>query len=94
MAGFHAAPARWARATTAAAFKRSMEARVVAYVLTDRDNPSSILASIAGARDNLRLARPVVPREVWELCNELWISLSPVTATVGPRDNVCAGSSG
>ena len=30
--------------TSAAAFKRSVEARVVAYVLTDRDNPSSILA--------------------------------------------------
>ena len=30
-----------------------------------------------GARDNLRVARPVVPREVWELINELWLALSP-----------------
>ncbi len=67
-------------------FRRSAEARVVAYVLTDRDNPSSILASIDGARDNLRRARPVVPREVWELCNELWIALSPATNGVGARD--------
>ncbi len=66
--------------------RRSVEARVVAYVLTDRDNPSSILASIEGARDNLRRARPVVPREVWELCNELWIALSPATNGVGARD--------
>jgi uncharacterized alpha-E superfamily protein/transglutaminase-like putative cysteine protease len=65
---------------------RSMEARVIAYVLTDRDNPSSILASIAGARDNLRRARPVVPREVWELCNELWVALSPAAAGVTARD--------
>jgi len=65
---------------------RTVEGRVVAYVLTDRDNPSSILASVAGARDNLRRARPVVPREVWELCNELWISLNPAATNVGPRD--------
>jgi uncharacterized alpha-E superfamily protein/transglutaminase-like putative cysteine protease len=66
--------------------RRSVEERVVAYVLTDRDNPSSILASIEGARDNLRRARPVVPREVWELGNELWIALSPATNGVGARD--------
>jgi len=66
--------------------KRSVEARVVAYVLTDRDNPSSILTSIAGARDNLRRARPVVPREVWELCNELWLALSPDATIVAARD--------
>ncbi len=66
--------------------KRSVEARVAAYVLTDRDNPSSILASIAGARENLRRARPVVPREVWELCNELWLALSPEANSVAARD--------
>jgi len=66
--------------------RRSVEADVVAFVLTDRDNPSSILASIEGARDNLRRARPVVPREVWEMCNELWIALSPAANNVGPRD--------
>ncbi|HVA02784.1 MAG TPA: alpha-E domain-containing protein [Acidimicrobiales bacterium] len=86
MAAFHERNSQLGSGTTAAAFKRSVEARVVAFVLSDRDNPSSILASIAGARDNLRLARPVVPREVWELCNELWISLSPVAANVGARD--------
>ncbi len=37
------------------------EGRIVAFVLTDRSNPSSIASSIAGARANLRLARPVVP---------------------------------
>jgi len=86
MAGYQERNSQLGSGTSAAAFKRSVEARVVAYVLTDRDNPSSVLASIAGARDNLRLARPVVPREVWELCNELWISLSPASITIGARD--------
>jgi uncharacterized alpha-E superfamily protein/transglutaminase-like putative cysteine protease len=66
--------------------KWEAEARVIAFVLTDRDNPSSILASIASARANLRHARPVVPREVWELCNELWLAVSPEAKSVESRD--------
>jgi uncharacterized alpha-E superfamily protein/transglutaminase-like putative cysteine protease len=66
--------------------KRSVEAQVIAFVLTDRDNPSSILASIAAARANLRQARPVVPREVWELCNELWFALNANAGRVDARD--------
>ncbi len=66
--------------------RRSFESRVVGFVLTDLDNPSSILASISGARANLRDARPVVPREVWELCNELWLALSGTATNIEPRD--------
>ncbi len=55
---------------------RISEATVVEFVVTDRDNPSSIVNALAGARDNLRVARPVVPREVWELINDLWLDLS------------------
>jgi uncharacterized alpha-E superfamily protein/transglutaminase-like putative cysteine protease len=66
--------------------KRAVEGKVIAFVLTDRDNPSSILASVAGARNNLRHARPVVPREVWELCNELWLALNADLRNVESRD--------
>ena len=52
------------------------EAAVVAFVVTDRDNRSSIVNALSSARDNLRVARPVVPREVWELINDLWRALS------------------
>src|SRR5580704_15721935 len=75
-----------AGASSASGSKREAEARVIAFVLTDRDNPSSILASIANARANLRHARPVVPREVWELCNELWLAVSPEAKNVESRD--------
>lgn len=43
---------------------RVSEATVVGFVVTDRDNPSSIINALAVARDNLRVARPVVPRGV------------------------------
>ncbi len=55
---------------------RINEAAVVGFVVTDRNNPSSIVNALALARDNLRVARPVVPREVWELINDLWHGLS------------------
>ena len=61
------------------------EGQVVDFVLVDRDNPASILSSIAAARANLRRARPVVPREVWELCNELWMASSLDAHHVGNR---------
>jgi len=71
---------------TASASSPAREGHVIAFMLTDRDNPSSIVASLAGARANLRLARPVVPREVWELCNELWVALGSDARQVGARD--------
>jgi transglutaminase-like putative cysteine protease/uncharacterized alpha-E superfamily protein len=66
-----------AELTTAARLvPRVSEATVVKFVVTDRDNPSSIMNAVEAARDNLRVARPVVPREVWELINDLWLDLS------------------
>jgi uncharacterized alpha-E superfamily protein/transglutaminase-like putative cysteine protease len=56
--------------------QRVSEATVVRFVVSDRDNPSSIVNALEAARDNLRVARPVVPREVWELINDLWLDLS------------------
>lgn len=50
------------------------EADVVEFVLHHDENPASILASLAAARSNLRTARPIVPREAWEVCNELWLT--------------------
>jgi uncharacterized alpha-E superfamily protein len=52
------------------------EEDVVEFILHSKDNPSSILAAIAVARENLRTARPVVPREAWEACNNLWLACS------------------
>jgi uncharacterized alpha-E superfamily protein/transglutaminase-like putative cysteine protease len=47
------------------------EVDVIDYLLVDPGNASSVLAALTTARDDLRLARAVVPREAWEMCNEL-----------------------
>jgi transglutaminase-like putative cysteine protease/uncharacterized alpha-E superfamily protein len=44
------------------------------------------MASIYNLRRNLRQARPVAPREVWELSNELWASLKNSEAEVHTRN--------
>jgi len=55
---------------------RAAEEDVVEFLLHGEDNGTSILASLTAARVNLRTARPVVPREAWEACNNLWLDSS------------------
>jgi len=54
--------------------------RVVDYLLRDRDNPSSVMATIDAARTNARLVRTALTREVWEATNECWIFLTDLLA--------------
>ena len=49
------------------------EATVVKFLINDREHPSSIIASLAAARENLRTTRDIVPREAWEQINSLYI---------------------
>jgi uncharacterized alpha-E superfamily protein len=45
----------------------------------DRDNESSLLASLSFARDNARQVREALSNEVWENLNRLYLRLAPVT---------------
>ena len=47
------------------------ESSVVRFLVADEENPGSILCSVAGARENLRTTREVLPREVWQAVNDL-----------------------
>jgi uncharacterized alpha-E superfamily protein len=47
------------------------EERVIRFLAADRDNPGSIAASIAAAHANLRQTRAILPRESWEVLNQL-----------------------
>jgi uncharacterized alpha-E superfamily protein len=58
---------------------------VIEFLLHSEENPSSILAVVSAARENLRTARPVVPREAWEAINNLWLACSDELGEAGGR---------
>lgn len=58
------------------------ERRTLRFLIGEPKNGSSILSSLAGARDNCRTIRDIVPRESWEDINELYLHA---------KDNLQAG---
>ncbi len=50
-------------------------ARIMAFLLSDRANAASVINLVKMARDNARLVRTALTREVWEAINESWIAL-------------------
>lgn len=48
---------------------------IVNFLLRDRTNPSSVMSVIGAARNNARMVRTALTREVWEAVNECWITL-------------------
>jgi uncharacterized alpha-E superfamily protein len=49
------------------------ELSAIKFLLSDRENPGSILSSLSFAREDLRTTRDVVPREAWEQVNDLYL---------------------
>ncbi len=50
-------------------------ARVIAFLISDRTNPASIINLAKTARDNARLVRTALTKEVWEAINDSWLTL-------------------
>ena len=53
---------------------------VVDFLLRDPENPSSVISNMRRARDNARLVRTALTREVWESTNEAWITIKGLLA--------------
>jgi uncharacterized alpha-E superfamily protein len=49
------------------------EAEIMRFLIQDERNPSSIVASIHNARENTRTFREVLPMEIWERINALYL---------------------
>ena len=60
---------------------------VIDFMLRDRSNPSSVISLVESARNNARVVRTALTREVWEATNETWLSLKDVLSEpVTPRN--------
>ena len=46
---------------------------MIDFLFAGDDNPSSLLNSIKGARENARMTRTALTRDVWEAINETWL---------------------
>lgn len=54
------------------------------FLLRDPTNPSSVMSSIAAARQNARLVRTAITREVWETVNDTFMMLKQALARPVP----------
>jgi len=54
-------------------FQQGDERNVVKFLLADQANHSSMLSSLAMARENARTAREILPSEAWEAINDLYL---------------------
>src|SRR3984957_10315630 len=62
------------------------EENVVGFLTVDADNPSSVVASLARARANLRVTRTVLPQSSWEVLNGLFLwAVDTAPQAVGRR---------
>lgn len=53
--------------------RRSTELDIVRFLVADALNPGSVVSGIGAARENLRSAREVLPREAWQAVNDLFL---------------------
>jgi len=57
-------------------YERPNEAQVLQFLCGDRRYGSSIISSLANARENLRTTREILPREIWEEVNQLYLDIA------------------
>jgi uncharacterized alpha-E superfamily protein len=74
-----------AETSFAARYRKADEKSVLAFLITDRENPGSIVSSVAYARENFRTTRDVLPREAWESINSLYLFSRDNMARQVPR---------
>ncbi|MDM7862116.1 alpha-E domain-containing protein [Alteromonas sp. ASW11-36] len=61
------------------------EKSVITFMVSDSDYPGSLLSSLGYARENARTIREIIPREVWEQINELYLFTKEQGSKAIPR---------
>lgn len=63
--------------------------RVIRFLTHERSNPNAIRGALRLARDNARVVRDRISREMWEIMNELWLRAEPhLERAEGPESMV------
>jgi uncharacterized alpha-E superfamily protein len=61
------------------------EKSVVRFIVADEKNPGSMLTSISRAREIARTARDILPRDVWERINDLYLYVAEHAAEASAK---------
>ncbi len=95
-AGFHIALTRatssedeWVSVLTTAGVKEEYEKKyndyeasnVIDFILRDQSNSSSVISVFRAARNNARVVRTALTREVWEAINEGWLTMKALLSS-------------
>lgn len=76
-------------------YPQANEDAIVRFLVSDEDNPGSVISSIRNARENARTVREVLPMELWERINSLYLYVrengSRALVGRGPREQVLSG---
>ena len=49
--------------------------KVADFALRDRSDPSSVMSTLHAARENARMTRTALTREMWEAINDFWMAV-------------------
>lgn len=65
-------------------FDTPSEQNILQFLVTDPDNPCSIVSTLASTKYNLRACRSMIPKAMYELINELCLNSTDIAgATIG-----------
>ena len=78
------AEASWPRVVSALSGEKFVSGKLEPFEVTqalafNRQNPSSLVCSLASARDNGRQVREQISTEIWNRLNQLYLKIDPVT---------------
>ncbi len=70
-----------------ATYQTATKDNVIQYLAFDRSNPNSILSCLQMGRENARAVRSVLPSEMWEQINRMYLFVSQLSRQTGVFDD-------
>lgn len=66
-------------------YQWATEDNIMYFLITDRENPSSLVSSLSHVRENVRTSLDLLPEETWEQVNQANILMGSVLESLGNR---------